>query len=130
MFGFLFRKIFGSKNERYLRRLRPLVARINALEPEMQESDKWNSFPLPEELEKVVYGKTEGNVTTGPYIVDAFDDMRIPEITKGYYYFKDRHSESTDLYDSSPILERHSFNFTILLYDCDTDLLYIIEEDT
>ncbi|MBQ4568055.1 MAG: preprotein translocase subunit SecA, partial [Desulfovibrio sp.] len=37
MFGFLFRKIFGSKNERYLRRLRPLVARINALEPEMQE---------------------------------------------------------------------------------------------
>lgn len=102
----------------------------SSLEPEIQESDKWNSFPLPEELEKVVYGKTEGNVTTVPYIVDAFDDMRIPEITKGYYYFKDRHSESTEPYDSSSILERHSFNFTILLYDCDTDLLYIIEEDT
>ena len=37
MFGFLFKKIFGSKNERYLRRLRPLVQRINALEPQMQE---------------------------------------------------------------------------------------------
>ncbi|MBD5539319.1 MAG: preprotein translocase subunit SecA [Desulfovibrio sp.] len=37
MVGFLFRKIFGSKNERYLKRLRPLVAKINALEPEMQE---------------------------------------------------------------------------------------------
>jgi len=37
MFGFLFRKIFGSKNERYLRRLRPLVQRINALEPEMEQ---------------------------------------------------------------------------------------------
>ena len=36
MFGFLFKKIFGSKNERYLRRLRPVVARINALEPEME----------------------------------------------------------------------------------------------
>ena len=36
MFGFLFKKIFGSKNERYLRRLRPLVQKINALEPEMQ----------------------------------------------------------------------------------------------
>ncbi|MBD5626327.1 MAG: preprotein translocase subunit SecA, partial [Desulfovibrio sp.] len=36
MVGFLFRKIFGSKNERYLKRLRPLVAKINALEPEMQ----------------------------------------------------------------------------------------------
>ena len=36
MFGFLFKKIFGSKNERYLRRLRPIVQKINALEPEMQ----------------------------------------------------------------------------------------------
>ena len=36
MFGFLFKKIFGSKNDRYLKRLRPLVAKINALEPEMQ----------------------------------------------------------------------------------------------
>lgn len=37
MFGFLFRKIFGSKNDRYLRRLRPLIGKINALEPQMQE---------------------------------------------------------------------------------------------
>ena len=37
MFGFIFKKIFGSTNDRYLRRLRPIVARINALEPQMQE---------------------------------------------------------------------------------------------
>ena len=37
MFGFIFKKIFGSKNDRYLRRLRPIVARINALEPQMQK---------------------------------------------------------------------------------------------
>mgnify|MGYP002617216996 CR=1 FL=1 len=37
MFGFIFKKIFGSKNDRYLRRLRPIVARINALETQMQE---------------------------------------------------------------------------------------------
>ena len=37
MFGFIFKKIFGSKNDRYLCRLRPIVARINALEPQMQE---------------------------------------------------------------------------------------------
>ncbi len=36
MIGFLFRKMFGSKNDRYLKRLRPLVGRINALEPEME----------------------------------------------------------------------------------------------
>ncbi len=32
----MFKKIFGSKNERYLKKFRPLVDRINALEPEMQ----------------------------------------------------------------------------------------------
>ena len=36
MLGFLVRKIFGSKNDRFLKKLRPLVAKINALEPEMQ----------------------------------------------------------------------------------------------
>ena len=35
MIGFLVRKIFGSKNDRFLKKLRPLVAKINALEPEM-----------------------------------------------------------------------------------------------
>lgn len=36
MISFLVRKIFGSKNDRFLKKLRPLVAKINALEPEMQ----------------------------------------------------------------------------------------------
>ncbi|MBW1992078.1 MAG: preprotein translocase subunit SecA [Deltaproteobacteria bacterium] len=36
MFDFVLKKIFGSKNERELRRLAPLVDRINSLEPEMQ----------------------------------------------------------------------------------------------
>ncbi|MFO8032844.1 MAG: preprotein translocase subunit SecA [Desulfohalobiaceae bacterium] len=36
MFSFLAKKIFGSKNERYLRGLQPLVERINSLEPGVQ----------------------------------------------------------------------------------------------
>ena len=41
MLGFVAKKIFGSKNERYLKTLQPLVDRINELEPRMEE--------LPEE---------------------------------------------------------------------------------
>lgn len=100
------------------------------LEERMEENEKWHAFPLPSELETVVYGKTEGNSTTGPYIGYGSAGIEIPEITNGYYYFKDRHSESTNPYDSTGILGRHSYNFTILIYDCDTDLLYICEEDT
>ncbi|MDR3358636.1 MAG: preprotein translocase subunit SecA [Desulfovibrio sp.] len=39
MFSFLFKKIFGSRNDRFLRRLRPVVARVNALEAEMAALD-------------------------------------------------------------------------------------------
>jgi preprotein translocase subunit SecA len=36
MFKAFARKIFGSKNERYLRSLTPFVERVNMLEPQMQ----------------------------------------------------------------------------------------------
>ncbi len=36
MIGFIIRKIFGSRNDRFLKSLRDDVARINALEPDMQ----------------------------------------------------------------------------------------------
>ena len=40
-----FSKIFGSKNDRYLKKLRPIVRQINALEPEM-EALKDEDFPV------------------------------------------------------------------------------------
>ncbi|MDE5832107.1 MAG: preprotein translocase subunit SecA [Desulfovibrio sp.] len=36
MIGFLFRKIFGSKNDRFLRKAKPIVKKINKLEAEME----------------------------------------------------------------------------------------------
>ena len=36
MFSFLFRKIFGSANDRYLKTLRPIVEKTNALEPQIK----------------------------------------------------------------------------------------------
>ncbi len=36
MLDTIFAKVFGTRNEREIKRLRPLVERINALEPEMQ----------------------------------------------------------------------------------------------
>jgi preprotein translocase subunit SecA len=37
MFGILLKKIFGSKNDRELRRMAPLVDKINTLEPELRK---------------------------------------------------------------------------------------------
>ena len=37
MFGYIAKKVLGSKNERYLKTLQPAVGRINELEPEMEK---------------------------------------------------------------------------------------------
>ena len=37
MVGFILRKIFGSQNDRMLRKLAPAVVKINALEPEISK---------------------------------------------------------------------------------------------
>ena len=34
--NFLFAKIFGTRNDRYIKSLRPIVKKINELEPQMQ----------------------------------------------------------------------------------------------
>ncbi len=36
MFSYLMGKIFGTRNQRYLKSLRPLLRKTNALEPQMQ----------------------------------------------------------------------------------------------
>jgi len=40
MIGFLIKKVFGSKNDREVKRLRPLVAKINAFEQELQKGSE------------------------------------------------------------------------------------------
>ena len=52
MFQLIFKKIFGSKNDRFLKSLRPTVAAINKLEPQMQALSDMQ-FPLKiDELKK------------------------------------------------------------------------------
>ncbi|SDN66332.1 preprotein translocase subunit SecA [Desulfonauticus submarinus] len=37
MFNFIVKKVFGTKNERYLKSIQPLVEKINSLEPQIQK---------------------------------------------------------------------------------------------
>ena len=57
MIGFIVKKIIGSKNDREVKRLRPLVARINALEEELQkqpeETLRQKTTAWKEELSKI-----------------------------------------------------------------------------
>ncbi len=57
MIGWIVKKFIGSKNEREVRRLRPLVAKINALEEELQklpdEALRQKTATWKEELSKI-----------------------------------------------------------------------------
>ena len=83
-------------------------------------------MPLSANLEYVIYGG-ERNGTTRRGLNE---EAKIPVIENGYYMFMDRSSESTDNTDDSMLLSRYSFNFTIAIYDTDTDILYYFEYDT
>ena len=52
MIGFIIKKIIGSKNDREVKRLRPLVAKINEFEAELQK--------LPDEALRAEDRRLEG----------------------------------------------------------------------
>lgn len=98
---------------------------------QIQSNTNWHSLPFTENLTAIVYGIQTDNASIGPYItVDDTRNPAVPEITNGYYFFLDRHSQSTDPHDDTNVLSRASFNLTIAIYDCDTETLYYLEFDT
>jgi hypothetical protein len=84
---------------------------------EMEENEYWKELPLSQNLQTFIYES-------------AGETLSIPEIKNGYYYFYDRHSESTDSYDDTKLFDRKSFNFTFAIYDIDEHTLYWCKYDT
>jgi hypothetical protein len=96
----------------------------------LSQRDEWKPLPLSENLTTLVYGVTTETSQDGPYLTNEANEPVFPEVQNGYYYFEDRHSKSVDPYDDTDVLERYSFNFTIAIYDTDTNTLYYAEFDT
>ena len=87
----------------------------------------WNTLPLSENLALIMYGGHKDGMWYG---YNLAEEANIPAIENGYYIFKDRHSDSRDSADDSELFNRHSFNFSIAIYDLDTDIMYYFEFDT
>jgi len=94
---------------------------------EFQDNDNWRELPLSENINLLMYGGIRGETS---YSYNIAEDFEIPKIENGYWYFVDRHSESTDSSSDTEIFNRFSFNLTIAMYDVDTNILYYVEFDT
>ena len=65
MIGYIVKKFIGSKNEREVKRLRPLVAKINAFEAELQKRPRRRFAPENRRLEGGAF-QDSGQRGTGP----------------------------------------------------------------
>ena len=86
----------------------------------------WRELPLSEELEKAMELKQCGSGSCK----SAFERYNIPTNINGYYYFFDRHNDSTDKRSDRELNERSSYNFSVGIYDSDNRVLYYYELDT
>lgn len=85
----------------------------NDLENKIKNDDLWKQLPVSSTLEEILKKSN-------------FESFSVPEISNGYYFFLDRHSEAIDYYDEEKVLERNSMNYTLAIYDVDTQILYYI----
>lgn len=82
---------------------------------EIKTAQGWKELPLSDSSRNLIY---------------EFCHLPFPEVANGYYYFYDRHSGATDVYDDTKVTGRGSLNFTIAIYDSDTNMLYYSRVDT
>ena len=101
------------------------------------EGAGWKPLPLDETTEIAVFGVTTmetgeneaTEVTVGPYIPYEEGMEPIPRVLHGYGFFEDRYPSDGPEKEKA-FLDRGAFNFTVALYDSDTDTLYYCEVDT
>lgn len=83
----------------------------------IKTNSHWNKYPMPEKLQNCIPDNTE-------------EGIKIPNINDGYWFFLDRSSKAMEKYDYHEIFDRYSFNYTIAIFDINTDTLYIYSLDT
>ena len=88
---------------------------------------EWNPLPLSHNLDLMMYGGEEDG---SHYSFNCAEEAHWPKVEHGFYRFVDRHPEAKDPSDDSELLGRDSFNFSVAVYDTDSDILYYYNLDT
>ena len=95
---------------------------------QIKGNSSWKQLPVSYPVDALLYGTQNGSSSIGPYVTEGGKKL-FPKAETGYYYFKDRHT-GTGGQGNKDVVNRHSFNFTVALYDEDTRTLYYCEFDT
>ena len=84
---------------------------------QMEKNSHWRKLPLSEDLKNFP-------------VVDK--EYKIPDVQNGYWFVYDRYYKAIDQYDAEKIFDkdRSAFNFSLAVFDTDSNILYYFEEDT
>lgn len=92
--------------------------------------DGWKPLPLTQNLQRVM-DMTCSGMEDGEYYSKTLAEIaHWPIIENGVYQFIDRHPDAIAASDDTDLFNRYSYNFSIAVYDLDTDRLYYFEFDT
>ena len=94
---------------------------------EISKQPHWKRLPLSESLEVMMYGGVINGIT---YTHEYAELLKMPRVDNGYWFFEDRQLESGLSKEGQDLFPRASYNFTLAVYDADTDILYYLEVDT
>lgn len=100
---------------------------------QIENHNQWKKFPLDEAVRMLVYGISDETSSRGPFLTDSEGNALIPEIQNGYYFLVDRQEKNpvlSGITAEADILDRSSLNFTLALYDADTNMLYYCKYDS
>ncbi len=93
------------------------------------ESDpRWEPLPLSETAFTLLYGGEGEIYSVGPLVSDGEGNALVPPADRGYYMIVDRQTEGGTA--GPELLSRPSYNFTLGLYDSNSDTLYFYTLDT
>ena len=77
----------------------------------------WNKLPIDKILQTCITNK-------------SIEEMSIPFVENGYWFFIDRHSDTTSKYNYNDMLNRASSNYSVAIFDKESNILYIYSLDT
>lgn len=91
---------------------------------------EWKPLPLSQNLNRALYGEEKDGINSSYTFFSFAEEVQCPRIEHGFYRFLDRHSEAENPEDDTELFSRYSFNFSVAIYDTDSNILYYYESDT
>ncbi len=83
----------------------------------IKNNTHWSTLPIDEILQNCINN-------------NSIEGMSVPLVENGYWFFLDRHSNATNKYDYNDMFNRASSNYSVAIFDKESNILYIYSLDT